>query len=150
MQEGHSETILVVEGNPDQFELLKLAAKRTGITAQLKHAGDGTEAVRYLSGDDLHSNRIDYPLPTLILSGLKMFPMDGLELLRWVRAQPFLSPIPFIVFTSSTHPEAIQDAYTAGANCFVFMPVEFTELAETLSAIIRFWRPPDHLRKAAD
>jgi CheY-like chemotaxis protein len=148
MQHRHSGTILAVEGNPDQFELLKLAAKRTGITAQLKHASDGTEAVRYLSGQDHYCNRVDYPLPTMILSGFKMCPMDGIEFLKWVRTQPFLSPIPFIVFTSSTHPEAIQDAYAAGANCFVFMPVGFDELAETLSAITRFWMRFDPPRKS--
>src|SRR4051794_1862115 len=92
---------LVAEDRPDDFLLLEHACAQIRPRPQLFWVKDGSEAQSYLSGEGRFSDREAFPLPDLILSDVKMPRLDGFELLAWVKAQPLLASIPFIMLTSS-------------------------------------------------
>src|SRR5690349_8143223 len=108
--------ILLVDDNPHDVVLLRLAFRRVGIIDPIKLVKDGAEAVRYLKGEGLYSDRHAYPTPTLMLLDLNMPQTSGFDVLRWVRAQPNLSQMMVVVMTGSKENEDVQRAYELGAN----------------------------------
>lgn len=141
-------TILVVEDNLDDFRLLELGLKRADVPAEFRHVLDGSEALRYLMGEGDYGNRSRFPLPQLILSDLKMPRMDGLELLKWVRANTATRRIPFIMLSSSNQPNDVTCAYNCCVNSYLFKPGTLAELAEMLRLVVAYWLvlnlPPHH------
>jgi CheY-like chemotaxis protein len=138
-QVQQSDTILVVEDDPDHYVLLELAARRAGVSAQLKRAADGNEAMQYLGGAGAFADRGTHPLPTIILSDLKMPRINGLELLQWVRAQPLLKRIPFILFSSSIQASDVNRAYDHGVSSYLLKPAALDDLVQMLYLVTRYW-----------
>ena len=132
-------TILVVEDNRDDFALLQLAFKRSGVAVEIRHVLDGSEAVRYLTGDDHYGDRSKNPLPHLILSDLKMPVMDGFELVKWVRQHAPSVHLPFVMLSSSNQTEDVRRAYQNCVNAYLFKPKTLGELAEIVGTLSVFW-----------
>jgi two-component system response regulator len=127
--------ILLVEDNPDDVTLTLRALTRNNILNEIVVAHDGAEAL-----DLIFTGSSDGPVaPGLILLDLKLPKVDGIEVLRRIRADKRTQVIPVVVLTSSKMEEDIIAAYQNGANAFVRKPVNFSEFAEAISALGMFW-----------
>lgn len=128
-------SILLVEDNPDDVELTLLAFEQSKIKNRIVVANDGVEALRYLLPED------DTPplRPAVVLLDLKIPKIDGLEVLRRLRADPRGEAQPVIVLTSSKEERDIADSYHLGSNSYVRKPVLFAELVEAVRVLGLFW-----------
>ena len=135
--------ILLADDTPNDVFLIKRAFEKAGILNPIQVVGDGEEVVSYLSGDGQFSNRVEYPLPSLLLLDLKMPRLDGFEVLRWIRQQPGLRALRTIVLTSSEDIYDINRAYELGANSFLVKPMEFEHFTEVSKGIKRYWLRTD-------
>jgi two-component system response regulator len=127
--------ILLVEDNPDDEALTLRALRRNKILNEVTVAHDGAEALELLFADGSG----DVPPPGLILLDLKLPKIDGLEVLRRLRADERTQFIPVVVLTSSKLDEDIIASYRNGANGYVRKPVKFAEFAEAVSTLGMFW-----------
>jgi CheY-like chemotaxis protein len=132
-------TILLVEDDANDEFLFKHAARVVDLTAPLQVVTDGRRAIDYLKGAGAYADRAQFPLPTLILLDLKLPLVMGMEVLKWIRAQPELQAIIVIIFTSSHLPSDVEKAYRLGANSFVAKPSAPEMLREVLVLIKEFW-----------
>lgn len=133
-------TILLVEDEPADAELLQRAFTRVGIPNPVHVVSNGEEAVAYLEGSGPYSDRAKHPFPRVVVTDLKMPRMDGLQLLRWMRANPEFRVVPVIVFTSSTAQAEVDEAFALGANAYMVKPVELKELERMARAVAEYWR----------
>ena len=127
--------ILLVEDNPDDEMLTRRALKKSNIANELLVARDGAEALELLFGDGRTGQR----LPGLILLDLKLPKVDGLEVLRRIRADERTQILPVVVLTSSQLEEDILASYRSGANAYVRKPVNFSEFAAAVTTLGMFW-----------
>ena len=136
--------IMLIEDNPDDRDLTIRAFKKNNVLNPVIVASNGAEALTMLLGDD----RRDQGNPALILLDLKLPKVDGLEVLRRIRADERTRVIPVLVLTSSSQEEDLRAAYDLGANGYVRKPVTFSEFSEVVHTIGLFWlllneSPPD-------
>src|ERR1700722_17958013 len=132
-------TILLVEDDPNDVFLMKRALKGTEIKNPLKVAGDGQEALDYLSGTDEFSDRTQFPIPNLIFLDLKLPYKGGFEVLNWIRSQPALDSTLVVVLTSSTEERDIKESYRLGARAFLVKPPTPALLSELMISLKDFW-----------
>jgi two-component system, response regulator len=132
-----SKTILLVEDNPSDEKLTLLAFKSCGVANQIVVARDGAAAIEQLlpSGPSAETP----PLPALVLLDLKLPKVDGLEVLRRIRADERTKVLPVVVLTSSKEEEDIVQSYALGANAYVRKPVEFAAFAQAAQTLGMFW-----------
>ena len=135
----NKKTILLVEDNPDDEELTLLSLRESNIVNEVVVARDGVEALDYLFAADQNAGREVSPLPELILLDLKLPRLDGLEVLRRLRANPRTQLVPVVVLTSSSEEEDIVASYRLGANSYVRKPVEFHRLADAVRQLGLYW-----------
>jgi CheY-like chemotaxis protein len=121
---------LLVEDNLDDIALLKRAFVKSRVNNPLKVVNNGPDAVDYLSGVGPYRNRREFPLPRIILLDINLPGMTGLEVLKWIRAQPNLVGIRVIMLTSSDAIRDVNEAYRLGANSFLIKPNDFDDLGE--------------------
>jgi len=131
--------ILLVEDNLDDIILTRRALKKAGLRANLLVVEDGELALDYVAGAGAYRDRDRHPWPTLVLLDLKLPKKPGLEVLRWVRAQPHMHDLPVVVLTSSRQLEDIDRAYELGANSYLEKPVDFESLKKLVSALHLYW-----------
>lgn len=132
-------TILLVEDDENDVYFFKRAAKLSGMLNPLQVAEDGRQAIDYLKGSGLYADRIEFPMPSLVLLDLKLPHIMGLDVLKWIRAQPELQTVIVIVFTSSKLAPDIDAAYRLGANSYVVKPGSPAKLQEMLVVIKQYW-----------
>ncbi len=132
-------TILVAEDNEDDYMLIDLACRRAGMHMPRIRVGNGIEAQDYLRGTGAFADRQRFPLPHLVLSDLKMPRMNGLELLGWLRSQPLLKRIPFVLLTASSQQSDVNQAYDLGVNSFLVKPITLEELTHLLVQVKNYW-----------
>ena len=132
-------TLLIVEDNEDDIFFMERIFKQMGARCDLRFVRDGVEAVEYLSGQGQFKDRVQNPLPTIILMDLKMPRMNGFEVLEWMQKQPEIKLIPTIVVTSSTMQEDVTRAYRSGANAVMNKPVDKDSLLQMLKSFHIYW-----------
>jgi two-component system response regulator len=125
--------ILLVEDNPDDAELTRIAFAQTGGGHSLRVVGDGAMAVSYLLGC-----RAD-ELPALVLLDLNLPKLDGREVLQAIRAAPATRTLPVVVLTTSAEPFDVDRAYALGANSYIQKPVDFQRFVEAVRQIGLYW-----------
>ena len=139
-----SKTILLVEDEENDVFFMKYAFKEVGILNPLQVAQDGQEAIDYLSGRGEYADRARFPLPCLTLLDLKLPRVMGLEVLKWVRAQPGLKTLLVIILTSSRLRPDIERAYELGANAYLVKPSSPPKLREIATGIKQLWLELNH------
>jgi two-component system, response regulator len=131
--------ILIVEDNPDDEALTIRALKKNNIGNRLVVARDGAEALDYLFCTGSYSERDPRDLPQVILLDLKLPKIDGLEVLKRIRAEPRTSLLPVVILTSSKEEQDLLQSYKNGANSYVRKPVDFNEFLEAARQIGLYW-----------
>ncbi|HUE98809.1 MAG TPA: response regulator [Anaerolineales bacterium] len=131
--------ILIVEDNPDDEELTIRALKKNNIGNRLVVVRDGAEALDFLFCTGAYSNRDPLDLPQTILLDLKLPKVDGLEVLKRIRADKRTSLLPVVVPTSSIEERDLLQSYRNGANSYVRKPVDFNEFLEATRQLGLYW-----------
>jgi two-component system response regulator len=135
----HRKTILLVEDNPDDELLTKRALTKNQIVTRLVVAHDGVEALDYLFGTGPHAGRDLSDQPTVVLLDLKLPRIDGLEVLRRMRADERTRMLPVVVLTSSKEDQDLKRCYQVGASSYVRKPVDFDEFIEAVRQLGLYW-----------
>ena len=131
--------ILLVEDNPDEAVLAEIAFDRAKVLNKLVKVSDGREALDFLFSRDGHSSRYPDQMPVLILLDLKLPYVDGLEVLKEIRANQNTASIPVVVMTSSTENGDEARSYELGANDYVRKPTGLSDLVEIAKKIKAKW-----------
>jgi len=131
--------ILLVEDDPND-ELLSLRALRMSrIKNEVMVVRDGIEALDFLFCKNQFADRDPHDLPKLLLLDIKLPKLDGLEVLRRLRANPRTCLLPVVVLSSSKEEQDIAEAYRLGINSFLRKPVDFTQFIEYMRLLILYW-----------
>ncbi len=130
------QSILLVEDNPDDELLTLRALARANIANDVVVARDGAEAVDILFGAD---GSEPIPLPRVVLLDLKLPKIDGLEVLRRVRADERTRLLPVVILTSSSEERDVIEGYELGANSYVRKPIDFGEFAAAVAKLGLYW-----------
>lgn len=131
--------ILLVEDNPKDEALTLRALRKHNIRNEVVVVHDGAEALDYLFATGAHAGRDAADLPTVVLLDLKLPKIDGLEVLKRVRADDRTKVLPVVILTSSREQQDLLDGYGSGANSYVRKPVEFTEFADAVRQLGLYW-----------
>ncbi|MEO5988809.1 MAG: response regulator [Candidatus Eisenbacteria bacterium] len=132
-------TILLVEDNPDDVALTIRAFQKNNFSNPIVMAHDGAEALEYLFCSGRYSDRDDSDMPSLILLDLKLPKVDGLEVLRQLRADPRTQLVPVLILTSSSEANDVTRGYRLGANSYVCKPVDYADFLETTRQLGLYW-----------
>lgn len=132
-------TILLVEDNPDDLELTRIAFEESRIANQLAVARDGEEALDYLFCRGAYADRDPSDLPQMILLDLKLPKLDGHEVLQRIRADERTKYIPVVVMTTSREESDLFASYDLGANSFVQKPVDFVSFIDAVRQVGLYW-----------
>lgn len=127
--------ILLIEDDPDHEALAIRALRKANVANEIEVARDGVEALDYLN-DVANGNK---PVPQLALLDLKLPKVDGLEVLRSIRATDKTALLPVVVLTSSDEERDIVSSYRLGVNSYIRKPVNFTDFAEATRQLGMYW-----------
>jgi CheY-like chemotaxis protein len=146
----NTKTILLVEDNPSDIELTKRALANANIANKVVVAEDGQEALDYLFGTGHYAGRDAAPLLAVVLLDLKLPKVDGLDILRRIRANRRTKRLPVVILTSSQEEQDIAAGYDLGANSYIRKPVDFLKFAEAIKTLGLYWlvlnEPPPKVR----
>lgn len=131
--------ILLVEDNPSDVQLTLHAFKKHKIANRIQVVRDGVEALDWLFGTGTFAGRDTNHAPKVVLLDLKLPRVDGIEVLRRVRADPRTCTIPVVVLTSSSEERDIVESYALGVNSYIVKPVDFEQFTETSRILGMYW-----------
>jgi CheY-like chemotaxis protein len=134
-----NKVILLVEDNPRDEALTLRALKKSNIVNDVEVARNGVEALNYFFCEATASDDSSKPMPQLVLLDLKLPKVDGLEVLRRLRADERTRRLPVVIFTSSSEEEDVIESYSLGANSYVRKPVEFGQFLEATKQLGLYW-----------
>ena len=140
---NHS-SILLVEDNPRDVELIRRAFRQARMANPINVVTDGVEAMDYLSGTGVYTDRTQYPLPFLVLLDLNLPKVSGLEVLQWIRQQREFEKMCVVILTSSKEAADTERAYALGANSYLSKPGNFEQLFMLMSGLELHWAVIDH------
>jgi two-component system response regulator len=132
-------TILLVEDNADDEELARVALEESRIANQVVIARDGADALACLALEPGNDERAMDTLPAVVLLDLKLPKLDGMEVLRRIRANERTRLLPVVVLTSSSEEEDIVDSYGLGANSYMRKPVDFDQFHDMVKQFGMYW-----------
>lgn len=131
--------ILLVEDNRDDEELALRAFRNSGVKNEVIVVRDGVEALDYLFVTGRHANRTPAGNPAVVLLDLKLPKLNGLEVLKEIRANKKTRRLPVVILTSSKEDRDLIESYERGANSYVRKPVDFNEFAEAVTKLGVYW-----------
>ena len=127
---------MYVEDEEDDALLMQMAFRRAGVGSALQVVGDGREAIKYLEGRNGYENRERHPMPRVLLLDLNLPDMSGFDVLEWLKANPELTTLPVVIFSSSSREEDKRRARELGAVEYIEKPISaaaFGSIAQRLS-----------------
>ena len=136
---SRNRSILLVEDNAEDVELTLRAFRKSRVANEVSVVRDGAEALEFLFGAGSSGGRSPEAMPEVILLDLKLPKVNGLEVLRRLRADERTRRIPVVVLTSSTEERDILASYDLGANSFVRKPVDFAQFLEAAQQLGLYW-----------
>lgn len=131
--------ILLVEDNMSDSELIIRALRKVNLANHLVHVKDGAEALEFIFATGDYAEREVRKVPRVILLDIKMPKVDGIEVLRQIRANDDTKLIPIVIMTSSKEEQDIVKSYQLGVNSFVVKPVDFNVFAKAVSELGLYW-----------
>jgi two-component system, response regulator len=131
--------ILLVEDNPDDTALTVRALEKNNVGNRLVVLRDGVEALDFLFCRNANTDRDPNDLPQLILLDIKLPKINGLEVLRQIRADPRTQLLPVVILTSSKEEQDLIEGYKNGVNSYIRKPVDFTQFVETVRELGLYW-----------
>jgi two-component system response regulator len=131
--------ILIVEDSPDDLEMTLRALRKAHLANNIHVARDGAEALEFIFAQGAHAGRKVESGPKVILLDLKLPKVDGLEVLRRVRADARTKLIPVVVLTSSKEAPDVAECYKLGVNSYIVKPVNFERFAAAVSELGMYW-----------
>jgi len=131
--------ILLVEDNPDDVELTRLALSKANVLNEIVVARDGAEALDYLFGAGNYAGRNMAVMPAVTLLDLKLPKVDGVEVLRRVRADERTKVLPVVILTSSREEQDVIASYRLGANSYIRKPVDFEQFIDAVRQLGLYW-----------
>jgi two-component system response regulator len=131
--------ILVVEDNPDDEALTLRALKKNNIGNQVFVVRDGAEALDFLFCTGAYADRDPHDMPQIILLDLKLPKVDGLEVLRRLRADERTRLLAVVILTSSNEEQDLLEGYKKGANSYIRKPVDFNQFVEAVRQLSLYW-----------
>ncbi len=144
-------SILLVEDNPDDEALTLRALKTNNLANNVVVARDGVEALDYLFATGAYVGRDTNDMPEVTLLDLKLPKVDGLEVLKRLRADDRTRLLPVVILTSSTEEQDLIRSYSLGANSYIAKPVDFLQFTEAVKQLGLYWlllnEPPVRLRQ---
>ena len=131
-----NKVILLVEDNPEDVKLTRRAFQKSNVANELVVVNDGVAALQYLRNA---SRSKEQDLPAMTLLDLKLPKLDGLEVLREIRADERLRLLPVVILTSSKEEQDIVHSYGLGANSYIRKPVDFDQFVEAVQQLGLYW-----------
>ena len=131
--------ILLVEDNPDDEALTLRALRKHNLANGIVIAHDGAEALDWLFGTGQHGGRDLGRMPAVVLLDLKLPKVDGLEVLRRLRADPRTRRLPIVILTSSNEEQDMVRSYDLGANSYIRKPVAFEKFLAAVEELGLYW-----------
>jgi two-component system response regulator len=131
--------VFLVEDNPDDLELALLAFENSGLGNRIEIARDGAEAIEYLIRAAEGDPRILGGLPQLILLDVKLPLVDGVEVLRAIKADGRMRHIPVVMLTSSVEDRDLETCYALGANSYILKPVDVDQFFQAVRQVGMYW-----------
>jgi two-component system response regulator len=131
--------ILLVEDRTDDVELTMRAFEKSNVANEIVVAGDGEEAINYLFATGRHAGRDPKVMPQVVLLDLKLPKVDGLEVLKRMRADERTRRLPVVIMTSSNEQQDVISGYDLGANSFVRKPVDFVQFVDAARLLGLYW-----------
>jgi len=132
--------ILMIEDNPDHAELIRRSLMDKRTENQVYHISDGEEALDYLFNRKIYADLKRYPMPNIILLDLRLPKIDGLEVLRTIKANNRLKRIPVVVLTTSNAERDIANAYDLHVNSYLAKPFDFKTFSKLLDDLSYYWQ----------
>ena len=131
--------IVLVEDNPSDAEMTIRALRKNNLSSKLLHLKDGVEALDFLFGTGEYQDRNMASNPKVVLLDLKMPKVNGIEVLRKVKADERTKSIPIVILTSSKEDPDIQECYGLGANGYIVKPVGYENFTKAISELGLYW-----------
>ena len=132
-------TILIAEDDPSDAELLKAAMKRVGLSNTVRVVENGERAIAYLEGRAPYDDRATFPMPSLMITDLKMPMIGGFEVLEWIRNRGLAGAAPVIVLSGSALRDDVEKAYRLGASSYIAKPDGFDGWVEMVKLVAGYW-----------
>jgi two-component system response regulator len=139
MTKGNETEILLVEDNLNDAELTIRTLRKVNLANKLIHVKDGAEALDFIFAREQFAHRSISDRPKLILLDIKMPKVDGIEVLKQIKANEETRSIPVVIMTSSKEEQDIITSYKFGVNSYVVKPVEFGEFAQAVTELGLYW-----------
>lgn len=139
MNEGGQIEILLAEDDPADAEMTLRALRRNNLANRVHWVKDGAEALEYMFRSGAYVGRDPGHAPRLIMLDIKMPKVDGIEVLRRLKADPATRTVPVVVMTSSNEEQDVIETYRLGVNSYIVKPVQFDVFLETVAKIGLYW-----------
>jgi two-component system response regulator len=131
--------ILLVEDNPDDMKLALHAFQKQHLANKIHVVRDGAEALEFIFSTDRYAHRSGEENPRIILLDLKLPLMDGIEVLRRIKAEPRTQTIPVVIMTSSHEERDLVESYKLGVNSYIVKPVDFDQFTDAIRRLGYYW-----------
>jgi len=131
--------ILLVEDNPDDALLTRIALEKSHIANKLVVVEDGVEALEYLFGQGKYAGRDTSQMPEVVLLDLKLPRLDGFEVLKQIRSNPATQLLPVVILTSSSEDRDIINGYKLCCNSYITKPVDFNQFVKAVQHLEMYW-----------
>lgn len=133
-------TVLLVEDDSNDVLLIRRALRQANLDyLDIQLVTDGDAAIQYLSQAAPYTDIEQYPSPSLVLLDLKLPRRSGLEVLAWLRQQPYLKRLQVVILTASCENPDIEQAYDLGANSYLVKPIHFQDLVDMMTTLHLYW-----------